>query len=108
MSGVLARCRAGWRLARLLAPVIRQGVPTPSLEGEALPKRIFELDPAGPAAPGGRTADYAHLSRQLWMRAWSGSPAPSPRDRALRLMHLEVLQAQELELRLLALLEDGP
>lgn len=106
MSAILTRLRATWRMARMLAPAILQsGSAAPSRSGEAFPKRIFELDPGGPAAPGGRSADYARLSRRLWTRSWARDAAPSPQARWLRLMHLEVLRAQELELRLLAKLE---
>ena len=104
MNGVLARVRHAWRMAQMLAPVIFHAEPaTP--EGEAFPKRIFQLDPRDSAVPGGRTADYARLSRRLWMRTWAADPALSPQVRWHRIMHLEVLRAQELEARLLAELE---
>ena len=106
MSGLLTRCRAAWRMAKVLAPAILQSGPAATLpDGEAFPKRIFELDARGAAAPGGRTADYARLSRQLWARSWARDAASSPHEQWLRLMHLEVLRSQELELRLLAKLE---
>ena len=107
MNAGVRRLGSGVRALRALARLLASPCATPTQPGfEVFPKRIFESAPDDPPTPGGRSAAYARLSRELRQKSWAQETVTAPlEERWLRRIHRDVLQAYEVELGLFTWLE---